>query len=88
MKRFQRQKVKKATRLDQQGAYPSKTLMPNLNRKNNWLRRSLSSRTQRQKPKKLQIWRVFGPKRAGALLPRAKSVITLCVGLQEVPALW
>jgi hypothetical protein len=45
--------------------------------------RSLSRRTQRQKPKKLQIWKVSGPKEAGALLPREKSVIALCVGLQE-----
>jgi len=36
----------------------------------------------------MQIWKVFGPKGAGALLPREKSVIALCVGLQEALALW
>jgi hypothetical protein len=50
--------------------------------------RSLSRRAQRQKTKKMQIWKVFGPKGAGALLPREKSVIALCVGLQEALALW
>jgi hypothetical protein len=50
--------------------------------------KSLSRSTQKQKPKKMQIWKVFGPKGAGALLSREKSVIALCVGLQEALALW
>jgi hypothetical protein len=44
--------------------------------------------TEAKNQKKMQIWKVFGPKGDGALLPREKSVIALCVGLQEALALW
>ena len=88
IKKIQRQMVKKATRSNQQGAYPSEGLVSRLNRKKNWLMRSLSRRTQRQKPKKLQIWKVSRPKEAGALLPKEKSIIALCVRPQKALVLW
>ena len=52
--------------------------MSRLKRKKHWLTRPLSRRDTEEKPRKNNSGGFFGLKEVGALLPKERSVISLC----------